>query len=101
MSGKTGFALHAACRHESANGQKVLKLLLNHGADPNARGGKYETALQSAAKHGCLENVKILLGAGADLTIEGGKYESPLKAAMAKSKHHHVANFLRRYVATS
>ena len=96
LSGKTGYALHAACRYDSENGLKVMKMLLDHGADPNARGGKYETALQSAAKHGHLQNVKFLLGAGADPTIEGGKYESPLKAAMAKKKHYHVANFLRR-----
>ncbi|KAH6699782.1 ankyrin repeat-containing domain protein [Leptodontidium sp. MPI-SDFR-AT-0119] len=100
LSGKTGYALHAACRHESENGRRVLRLLLDHGADSNARGGKYETALQAAANHGCLDNVKILLEAGADPTIEGGKYGSPLKAAMAKKKHYHVANFLRRYMAT-
>jgi len=99
LSGKAGYALHAACRHESENGRRVLRSLLDHGADPNARGGKYETALQAAAKHGCLDNVKILLAAGADPTIEGGKYGSPLKAAVAKKKHYHVANFLRRYMA--
>lgn len=99
-SGKTGYALHAACRDDSEDGLKVMEMLLDHGADPNARGGKYETALQSAAKHGHLQNVKFLLGAGADPTIEGGKYESPLKAAMAKKKHYHVANFLRRHMAS-
>lgn len=100
LSGKTGYALHAACREESPKGPAILKMLLDHGADPNARGGKYETALQAAAKHGCLQNVKILLKAGADPTIEGGRYGSPLKAAMAgKKKHYLVANFLRRYLA--
>ena len=101
LSGKTGYALHAVCRCDSKDGVKVMKMLLDHGADPNARGGKYETALQSAAKHGHLQNVKFLLSAGADPTIEGGKYESPLKAAMAKTKHYHVANFLRRHMASS
>jgi len=76
-----------------------MSLLLKYGADPNARGGKYETALQSAAKAGCLENVKFLLAAGADPSIEGGKYGSPLKAATAGSKHYHVANFLQRYLS--
>src|SRR5205823_3204508 len=99
LSGKTGYALHAACRDESEDGLKVAKMVRDHGADPNARGGKYETALQSAANHGCLQYVKLLLGAGADPTIEGGKYESPLKAAMAKEKYYHVVNFLRRQVA--
>lgn len=115
LSGKTGYALHAASRTESGKedyylrivnrrasweGPAVLQALLDHGADPNARGGKYETALQAAAKHGCLDNIKILLSAGADPTIEGGRYGSPLKAALAgEEKHYHVANYLRRYIA--
>lgn len=63
LSGKTGYALNAACCYESEDGPKVMRMLLDHGPDPNTRGGKYETALQSAAKHGHLENVKFLLGA--------------------------------------
>jgi len=87
--------LHAACRQEDAG--VVIKLLLDHGADPNALGGKYGTALQAAAVHGHLENVKLLLECGADPAIEGGKYGNPLKSALAKEKHYHVANFLRRH----
>lgn len=94
-SGKTGYALHAACLAENA--KAVITLLVDHGADVNARGGKYETAIQAAAAHGHLENVKSLLGRGADPTIEGGKYGSPLQAAV-KKKHYHVENFLRRYL---
>jgi len=101
LSGKTGYALHAACRSNSENGLKIMKMLLDRGANPNAQGGKYGTALQCAAKHGHLKNVKFLLDAGADPTIEGGRYESPLKAAMAKKKHYHIANFLRRHLASS
>jgi len=102
LSGKTGYALHAACRKGSEDGLEILKLLVDHGADPNARGGKYETALQAAAKHGNLENVKWLLSVGADPTIEGGRYGNPLKAAMAgKDKHYHVANYLKRYIKSA
>lgn len=100
LSGKTGYALHAASRYESARGPAIFKMLFDHGADANARGGKYETALQAAARHGCLKNVKMLLAAGADPTIEGGRYGSPIKAALAGKKgEHHVANYLRRYIA--
>jgi ankyrin repeat protein len=101
LAGKTGFALHAACRGESGDGRSIISMLLERGADPNARGGKYETALQAAAKHGSLENVNMLLAAGADAAIEGGRYGSPLKAALAKKKHYHVANFLKRRAAAS
>jgi len=100
LSGKTGYALHAASCDESPNGLAIMKMLIEHGADPNSRGGEYGTALQAAATHGCLQNVKFLLAAGADPTIEGGKYGSPLNAATAgKKKYYHVANFLRRYTA--
>jgi ankyrin repeat protein len=95
LSGKYGYALHAACCNE--NGEETVKLLLERGATINIRGGKYETALQCAAKHGRLEVVKLLLDNGADLTIEGGKYKSPVKAALAKGQYH-VANFLRRHI---
>jgi ankyrin repeat protein len=100
IAGRTGLALHAACRYESEEGKRVIKVLLDHGADPNSRAGKYETALHAAANHGCLGNVKVLLAAGADPTVQGGQFGSPLEAALAEEKHYHVANFLRRYIAT-
>jgi len=104
-SGNTGFALHAACHLN--RGQRMVQLLLDHGADVNARGGKYETALQAAAAKGHLETVKLLIRHGADATIEGGTFGSPLKAALREKKyqdvvmyrHYHVVNYLRRHLA--
>lgn len=86
----------------------MVQLLLDHGADVNARGGKYETALQAAASNGSLETVKLLIRNGADATIEGGTFGSPLKAALGEKEHrqgeeiyphYHVANYLRRHLA--
>ena len=78
----------------------MVRLLLAHGAAVNARGGKYETALQAATAKGRLETVKLLIQHGADPMVEGDKFGSPLKAALGgKSCHYHVANYLRRHLA--
>lgn len=45
---------------------KTMKLLLERGADPNARQQEGFTALHSAANHGDIEMAKLLLEHGAD-----------------------------------
>ena len=61
LSGGTT-ALHAAVRHPEA-----LRLLVEHGANPNARDqGDNATPLHFAAAQGIVESVRILLDAGAD-----------------------------------
>jgi ankyrin repeat protein len=81
----------------------VVRLLLANGADVNARGGHYGTALQAAAAGGKLEAVKLLLQHGADPLAAGGKFGSALEAAQSalggKQPHYHVANYLRRHLA--
>jgi ankyrin repeat protein len=58
--GSTG--LHQAFRHSDA-----VRLLIEHGADPNARDHEDNaTPLHFAAANGCLESVRLLLDAGAD-----------------------------------
>lgn len=60
-------SLHLAVRHPEA-----LRLLLAHGADPNARDvGDNALALHFAAAQGMLESVRILLDAGADVHGSG------------------------------
>ena len=58
-------------------------MLLAKGADVNAEGGKYQTALQAAAYHD-RKYVQILLEHGADPNIRGGKFGSALNAARKK-----------------
>ncbi|KAJ7487896.1 ankyrin repeat-containing domain protein [Mycena latifolia] len=64
-----------SCRTE------IVRLLLNHGADVNATGGEYGSALQAASELGHIEIVHFLLDNGADAKAKGGKYGSALQAA--------------------
>jgi ankyrin repeat protein len=57
--------LHSACASRSAG---VVKLLLDHGADPNGLEGNGMTPLHTAAGGGNREIVSLLLIAGADKT---------------------------------
>ena len=59
----------------------MVKLLLAHGANVNASGGHYGTALQTAADWGRLEIVTMLLEHGADVNIVCGEYGTALHAA--------------------
>lgn len=80
--GKYGNPLHAAAMGDSG-GTEVLTLLLDHGAEVNARGGKFGTALQAACTSGEMKRVRVLLDRGADVNIEGGEYGTALQAACA------------------
>lgn len=51
---------------------ECLTLLLDYGADVDARGPFHETALMRAAEHAELEVVELLLRAGADPTLADG-----------------------------
>lgn len=69
-------ALAAARGHLAA-----VKLLLNHGADPNAGSGAAGTPLHRACEFGRLEIVRALLKAGADSNAVDGENENPLQCA--------------------
>ncbi len=78
----------------------MVRLLLAHGADVNARGGQYGTALHAAAIKGRLGAVKLLIQHGADPRVKAGKFGSALEAAMGgRWRQYHVANYLRRHLA--
>ena len=72
-------ALQAAA---SCNGaEAVVQLLLENGAEVNAQGGFYGTALQVAASHRSETVVQLLLEGGAEVNAEVGLYGSALQAA--------------------
>ncbi|KAJ6474371.1 ankyrin repeat-containing domain protein [Mycena sanguinolenta] len=64
--------------------QQGPQLLLEHHADPNILGGKYGTALQTAAHEANINIVQLLLEHHADPNILGGKYGTALQAAASK-----------------
>jgi ankyrin repeat protein len=91
--GRYGTALQAASGADLPGHLKLVKLLLEKGADPNvqgascailstwthtfAAGGEYGTALQAASYGGHLEIVQFLLENGADPNIQGANFVLP------------------------
>ncbi|ESZ93142.1 hypothetical protein SBOR_6469 [Sclerotinia borealis F-4128] len=75
--GEDRIALHSAVRSKA-----IFELILNHGADINACGGRYDNVLQAAAKEGNLETIAICLDHGADINKNGGGFGNALQAAI-------------------
>jgi ankyrin repeat protein len=74
-------------------------VLLRAGADVNAIGGEYGTAVQAAAWAEDLETVRLLLDAGADIVSEtsvSGYYGTALQAAAAAGCMEIVEELLER-----
>jgi len=55
---------------------EVLQILINHGADIDARNGMGRTALMEAADADNLENVRALLVAGAAVSLKDNEGET-------------------------
>ncbi|XP_028672408.2 ankyrin repeat and LEM domain-containing protein 1 [Erpetoichthys calabaricus] len=62
-------AMHLAAGKETEKRIRCLKLLLQHGGDPNIRSAEQLTPLHVAALWGCYQNLKLLLQNGADPTL--------------------------------
>ena len=62
--------------------RKIVKMLLDHNADPNIREQGGYTPLHAAAQNGDEEMIRILLYGGADLTIKSNDGKTPLDLAM-------------------
>jgi len=86
--GTTG--LHVAVRHPEA-----VRVLLEHGADPNARDlGDNATPLHFAAANGALDSVRLLLDAGADVHGTGDLHNGEVIGWAAREGNEAVINLL-------
>ena len=72
------------CMQHHAAAMRVVRLLLENGADINARRGRYGNALQAALFYGYEGIVRLLLENGADVNAQGGDYGNALQAASSK-----------------
>ncbi|KAH9477080.1 Vegetative incompatibility protein HET-E-1 [Psilocybe cubensis] len=80
--------------------EAVVSLILKNGADVNAAGGEYDTALQAACYAGNQRLVEMLLESGADVNAQGGesRYGNALQAA-AYSGHDGIVALLLEHGA--
>jgi ankyrin repeat protein len=70
-------------------------LLLEYGADVNARNDTGSTPLHYAASSGCLSLVKLLLKYGGDPRIKNNEGKTPLDVAIRSD----IARVLEEYFA--
>ena len=78
--------------------------MLEAGANVNAIGGPYGTALQAAAWAGDIETIHVLVNAGADITISepiSGTYGTALQAACAAGWLNVVQELLKHNAAVN
>ncbi|KAL8853671.1 MAG: hypothetical protein Q9221_001482 [Calogaya cf. arnoldii] len=86
LNDKGADALHSA---SCAGHLDVVCLLLENGADVNAKGGKNRNALNAASSGGFTEIVDVLLDAGADPTAFDPNYGNAIQAA-ARAGHEEI-----------
>ncbi|KAJ7847783.1 hypothetical protein B0H13DRAFT_2405537 [Mycena leptocephala] len=60
---------------------RMVQLLVEHGANVNAQGGNYRSALQAASDWGHINIVQLLIEHGANVNAQGGHFGNALQVA--------------------
>ncbi|KAJ7841907.1 ankyrin repeat-containing domain protein [Mycena olivaceomarginata] len=89
-----GTGSSALCAASSLGHKAIVQLLLDHGADVNAEGGEYGSAVEVAVEQGQEEIIQLLLQHGADANAE------LLYVAMCQG-HEGIVRLLIEHGATS
>jgi hypothetical protein len=74
----------------------LIQFLLEDGADVNAKGGHYGSALQAAVYHGQDDIVRLLVERGAKVDAQGGWYGNALHIAAKNGKEDTVCYLVER-----
>jgi len=77
----------------------MAELLLEHGADINARDNEDQTPLHTAAEYGRVAVVKLLLTHGADVNSKDLRGDTPLQTAVWRLETE-VAEIIRQHGGT-
>ncbi|UKZ65142.1 uncharacterized protein TrAtP1_006338 [Trichoderma atroviride] len=84
--GKYGSAFNAAACCESSTAIRIMKLLLDNGAEMDQKGDTdWGTALHVACNKGSVETVRWLLDKGVDVNAESGRFATPLQTAVVEA----------------
>lgn len=94
-------AMHNTALHAAAAGRTpgVAKLLLDAGANANARQSGGWTPLHSVAQSGDVEFARVLTEAGADISVRADNQQRPLDLALTKGQQAMV-DFLEAHGAS-